>query len=56
MIFTPWRGGISRNEKEDIELERTIPAVNVLLHAVLAEHDAEKWVPVFGKHHAPAIT
>jgi hypothetical protein len=19
------------------------------------EHDAEKWVPVFGKHHAPAI-
>src|SRR6202048_3047226 len=20
------------------------------------EHDAEKWVPVFGKHHAPTIT
>jgi hypothetical protein len=20
------------------------------------EHDAEKWVPVFGKHHAPGIT
>src|SRR5262249_29351704 len=20
------------------------------------EHDAEKWVPVFGKHHAPAIS
>jgi hypothetical protein len=19
------------------------------------EHDAEKWVPVFGKHHAPTI-
>jgi N-carbamoyl-L-amino-acid hydrolase len=36
MIFTPCRGGISHNEKEDIELERTIPAVNVLLHAVLA--------------------
>ena len=36
MIFTPCRGGISHNEKEDIELDRTIPAVNVLLHAVLA--------------------
>jgi N-carbamoyl-L-amino-acid hydrolase len=36
MIFTPCRGGISHNEKEDIEIEGTIPAVNVLLHAVLA--------------------
>jgi N-carbamoyl-L-amino-acid hydrolase len=36
MIFTPCRGGISHNEKEDIELDRTVPAVNVLLHAVLA--------------------
>jgi hypothetical protein len=23
---------------------------------IFLEHDAEKWVPVFGKHHAPAIT
>jgi N-carbamoyl-L-amino-acid hydrolase len=35
MIFTPCRGGISHNEKEDIDIERTIPAVNVLLNAVL---------------------
>lgn len=36
MIFTPCRGGISHNEKEDIDLDQTVPAVNVLLHAVLA--------------------
>jgi N-carbamoyl-L-amino-acid hydrolase len=35
MIFTPCRGGISHNEKEDIDLDQTVPAVNVLLHAVL---------------------
>ena len=36
MIFTPCRGGISHNEKEDIDLAQTTPAINVLLHAVLA--------------------
>jgi beta-ureidopropionase / N-carbamoyl-L-amino-acid hydrolase len=36
MIFTPCVGGISHNEREDIELARTVPGVNVLLHAVLA--------------------
>ena len=36
MLFTPCRGGISHNEREDIDLEATIPAINVLLHAVLA--------------------
>jgi N-carbamoyl-L-amino-acid hydrolase len=35
MIFTPCRGGISHNEKEDIDLAMTVPGVNVLLHAVL---------------------
>ena len=36
MLFTPCRRGISHNEKEDIDLDMTVPAVNVLLHAVLA--------------------
>jgi N-carbamoyl-L-amino-acid hydrolase len=36
MIFTPCRGAISHNEKEDIDLAQTTPAINVLLHAVLA--------------------
>jgi beta-ureidopropionase / N-carbamoyl-L-amino-acid hydrolase len=36
MLFTPCRGGISHNEREDIDLEATVPAINVLLHAVLA--------------------
>ena len=36
MLFTPCRGGISHNEKEDIDLEATVPGINVLLHAVLA--------------------
>jgi N-carbamoyl-L-amino-acid hydrolase len=36
MLFTPCRAGISHNEKEDIDLEATIPAVNVLLNAVIA--------------------
>jgi N-carbamoyl-L-amino-acid hydrolase len=35
-VFTPCRGGISHNEKEDIDLAMTVPGVNVLLHAVLA--------------------
>jgi N-carbamoyl-L-amino-acid hydrolase len=35
MIFTPCRGGISHNEREDIDLSMTVPAVNVLLQAVL---------------------
>ena len=35
MIFTPCKGGITHNEREDIDLESTLPGVNVLLHAVL---------------------
>jgi N-carbamoyl-L-amino-acid hydrolase len=35
MIFTPCRSGISHNEREDIDLGLTVPAINVLLHAVL---------------------
>ncbi|BBD41500.1 Zn-dependent hydrolase (plasmid) [Aminobacter sp. Y103A] len=35
MIFTPCRDGISHNEAEDVELDRTLPGVNVLLNAVL---------------------
>ena len=41
MLFTPCRGGISHNEKEDIDLEATVPAVDVLLHAVLARAGAQ---------------
>jgi N-carbamoyl-L-amino-acid hydrolase len=40
MLFTPCRGGISHNEKEDIDLDMTVPAINVLLHAVLARAGA----------------
>jgi N-carbamoyl-L-amino-acid hydrolase len=36
MIFTPCRGGVSHNEREDVDLDMTVPGVNVLLHAVLA--------------------
>jgi len=36
MLFTPCKGGISHNEREDTDLEATIPGVNVLLNAVLA--------------------
>ena len=36
MIFTPCKGGITHNEREDIDLARTVPGVNVLLNAVLA--------------------
>ncbi len=36
MIFSPCKDGITHNEDEDIDLERTVPAVNVLLQAVLA--------------------
>jgi hypothetical protein len=36
MIFTPCRDGISHNEAEQAELDKTTPGVNVLLHAVLA--------------------
>jgi N-carbamoyl-L-amino-acid hydrolase len=35
MIFTPCRGGISHNTKEEIELTRTLPGANLLLNAVL---------------------
>ena len=35
MLFTPCLGGISHNEKEDIDLAATVPGINVLLHAVL---------------------
>lgn len=40
MIFTPCKGGITHNEREDIDLEATIPGVNVLLHSVLARANA----------------
>jgi len=36
MLFTPCRNGISHNEAEDIDFAMTVPAVNVLLNAVLA--------------------
>jgi N-carbamoyl-L-amino-acid hydrolase len=36
MLFTPCRGGITHNVREDIDLEATVPGINVLLHAVLA--------------------
>ncbi len=36
LIFTPCKGGVSHNETEDIDLDRTEPGVNTLLHAVLA--------------------
>lgn len=36
MIFTPCRDGITHNEAEDIDLDATLPGVNLLLHAVLA--------------------
>lgn len=40
MLFTPCRGGISHNEKEDIDLDMTVPAINVLLNAVVARANA----------------
>jgi N-carbamoyl-L-amino-acid hydrolase len=40
MLFTPCRDGISHNEREDIDLDMTVPAINVLLHAVLARASA----------------
>ena len=40
MLFTPCRGGVSHNEKEDIDLVMSVPAINVLLHAVLARANA----------------
>ena len=36
LMFSPCKEGITHNENEHIELEYTVPAVNVLLHAVLA--------------------
>ena len=36
MIFSPCKDGITHNEEEDAEQALTEPAVNVLLHAVLA--------------------
>jgi len=36
MIFTPCRDGITHNNREHAELTRTVPVVNVLLHAVLS--------------------
>jgi beta-ureidopropionase / N-carbamoyl-L-amino-acid hydrolase len=36
MIFTPCKGGITHNEAEDIDLDATLPGVNLLLHAALA--------------------
>jgi N-carbamoyl-L-amino-acid hydrolase len=36
MIFTPCRGGITHNHREEADLPHTLPGVNVLLHAVLS--------------------
>ncbi|TZG31248.1 M20/M25/M40 family metallo-hydrolase [Agrobacterium sp. B1(2019)] len=35
MMFTPCRDGISHNESEHIEIEYTLPGVNVVLNAVV---------------------
>lgn len=35
MIFTPCTGGISHNVEESIELEKTLPGVNLLLNAMV---------------------
>lgn len=35
LLFSPCRGGVTHNEGEHIELEYTVPAVNVLLQSVL---------------------
>jgi N-carbamoyl-L-amino-acid hydrolase len=35
MIFTPCREGYTHNVKEEIELDKTVPGVNLLLNAVL---------------------
>ncbi|MEM7227111.1 MAG: Zn-dependent hydrolase [Pseudomonadota bacterium] len=39
LIFTPCKDGITHNEGEHIELDYTLPGVNVLLNAVLARAD-----------------
>jgi beta-ureidopropionase / N-carbamoyl-L-amino-acid hydrolase len=36
LLFSPCKDGITHNENEHIELDYTVPAVNVLLHTVLA--------------------
>jgi len=36
LLFSPCKEGITHNENEHIELDYTVPSVNVLLHAVLA--------------------
>ena len=35
LIFTPCKGGITHNEKEDTTLEDQLPGLNVLLNAVV---------------------
>jgi N-carbamoyl-L-amino-acid hydrolase len=35
MIFSPCKDGITHNNKEHADLERTVPALNVLAHVVL---------------------
>jgi N-carbamoyl-L-amino-acid hydrolase len=35
MIFTPCNGGVSHNVEEDIELDRTLPGVNLLLNTIV---------------------
>jgi N-carbamoyl-L-amino-acid hydrolase len=35
MIFSPCKDGITHNNKEHADLERTVPAVNVLANVVL---------------------
>lgn len=40
MVFCPCRDGITHNEAEHCDKETTVPAVNVLLNALLARADA----------------
>ena len=40
LLFSPCKEGITHNENEHIELEYTLPSVNVLLHAVLRRASA----------------
>lgn len=35
MIFSPCKDGITHNENEEIEIDATVPAVNLLMHAVI---------------------
>jgi N-carbamoyl-L-amino-acid hydrolase len=42
MIFTPCKGGITHNTAEDIDLDRTMPGVDLLLNLVRDRADRPK--------------